>query len=157
MHKLQSALEYLMTYSWAILIIAIALVALYALNVFSPQTYFTNLCTMPAGFNCISDYLYGNGLVLLNVEYTNTNPISVKQVGCNSNETLANAHTYANAIVMNTGTNYTFIVQCYSGNTMFTGSLGDIFTGSAAINYTDAYTGFQNLIYGKLETKVVHK
>ncbi len=157
MQKLQSALEYLMTYSWAILIIAIVLIALYALNVFTPQSYFTNLCTMPAGFSCTSDYLYGNGLVLLNIQYTNTNPISVKQVGCNSNQTLANIHTYANAIVMNTGTNNTFAITCYTGNVIFTGTLDSVFTGSIAINYTDTYTGFQQLIYGKIETKVVHK
>jgi hypothetical protein len=38
--KLQSAMEYLLTYGWAILIIAIALVALFYLGVFNPY-YFT--------------------------------------------------------------------------------------------------------------------
>ena len=36
--KLQSAMEYLMTYGWAILIIAIALGALYTLGIFNPST-----------------------------------------------------------------------------------------------------------------------
>ena len=37
--KSQSAMEYLMTYGWAILIIAIALSALFALGVFSPSSF----------------------------------------------------------------------------------------------------------------------
>ena len=37
--KLQSAMEYLMTYGWAILIIAIVLVALFSLNLFNPYTF----------------------------------------------------------------------------------------------------------------------
>lgn len=41
--KAQSALEYLMTYGWAILIIVIVGGALYALNVFTPTT--TKVCS----------------------------------------------------------------------------------------------------------------
>jgi hypothetical protein len=37
--KLQSAIEYLTTYSWAIILIAIVLFALYALGVFNPYTF----------------------------------------------------------------------------------------------------------------------
>ena len=37
--KGQSAMEYLMTYGWAILIIVIVAAALYALGVFNPATY----------------------------------------------------------------------------------------------------------------------
>ncbi|MGC8537558.1 MAG: LamG domain-containing protein [Candidatus Micrarchaeia archaeon] len=37
--KLQSAMEYLMTYGWAILIIAVVLAALFQLGVFNPMTF----------------------------------------------------------------------------------------------------------------------
>ena len=37
--KLQSAMEYLMTYGWAILIIAIVIVALYLLGVINPANF----------------------------------------------------------------------------------------------------------------------
>ena len=40
--KLQSAMEYLMTYGWAILILAIVMVAMYELNLFNPNTYISN-------------------------------------------------------------------------------------------------------------------
>ena len=90
-----------------------------------------------------------------NIEYTNINPIQVTQVGCNTNQTTAHIHTYATPVAMNAGENSTFAVTCYSGTSPFTGQLDSMFSGSVVINYTDARTGFQNLIYGKLVTKVI--
>ena len=154
-HKLQSAMEYLMTYGWAILIIGVVLVSLYELNVFNPSSYVSSICALPSGFNCVGQSLYGNGMILLNIEYTNINPIQVTQLGCNTNQTTANIHTYTTPVAMNAGENSTFAVTCYSGTGPFTGQLDSVFSGSVVINYTDARTGFQNLIYGKLVTKVI--
>ncbi len=39
MHRLQSAMEYLMTYGWAILVIAVVLGVLYSLGIFSPSNF----------------------------------------------------------------------------------------------------------------------
>ena len=49
--KAQSAMEYLMTYGWAILIILIAVGALFYLGVFSPSTPST--CTATAPITCV--------------------------------------------------------------------------------------------------------
>ncbi len=49
--KLQSAMEYLMTYGWAILIIAIVLIALFSLGVFSNNNLGTS-CIPESGFLC---------------------------------------------------------------------------------------------------------
>ena len=49
--KLQSAMEYLMTYGWAILIIAIVLIALFSLGVFSSNNLGTS-CIAESGFEC---------------------------------------------------------------------------------------------------------
>ncbi len=57
--KLQSAMEYLMTYGWAILIIAIVLIALFSLGVFSNANLGTS-CIAESGFEC-------NGLTLTNI------------------------------------------------------------------------------------------
>ncbi|MEM5871600.1 MAG: hypothetical protein QW051_01870 [Candidatus Aenigmatarchaeota archaeon] len=48
--KAQSAMEYLMTYGWAILIVIIVAAALYALGVFNPATFTGPSVT---GFNAI--------------------------------------------------------------------------------------------------------
>jgi len=49
--KSQSAMEYLMTYGWAILVVLIALGALFYLGVFSPKT--PNICQFNVPFSCI--------------------------------------------------------------------------------------------------------
>lgn len=48
--KSQSAMEYLMTYGWAILVVLIALGALFYLGVFSPKT--PNTCIAVAPITC---------------------------------------------------------------------------------------------------------
>lgn len=45
MERGQSALEYLVTYGWALLIILIAAAALYAMGLLSPSTYQQKTCT----------------------------------------------------------------------------------------------------------------
>jgi hypothetical protein len=50
--KAQSAMEYLMTYGWAILIIAVVLGALFSLGVFSGASLIGNACIAGPGFLC---------------------------------------------------------------------------------------------------------
>jgi len=49
--KAQAAMEFLMTYGWAILIVIVAIAALFFLGVFSGSA--PNTCQMDAPFNCI--------------------------------------------------------------------------------------------------------
>jgi len=56
--KAQSAMEYLMTYGWAILIILIAIGALFYLGVFSPST--PNVCQFNSPFMCIGGDVLAN-------------------------------------------------------------------------------------------------
>ncbi len=48
--KAQSAMEYLMTYGWAILIVIIVAAALYSLGIFNPATYTGRI---PTGFTTL--------------------------------------------------------------------------------------------------------
>jgi hypothetical protein len=52
--KAQSAMEYLMTYGWAILIIAVVLGALFSLGVFGGASLLGNSCIAGPGFLCSS-------------------------------------------------------------------------------------------------------
>ena len=52
--KAQSAMEYLMTYGWAILIIAIVLAALFSLGIFSSSSFTGTTCIATSGFICAS-------------------------------------------------------------------------------------------------------
>jgi hypothetical protein len=60
---LQSAMEYLMTYGWAILIIAIVLGVLYYLGVFSPSIIGPTCVSSSSPYLCQSPSLSANGLL----------------------------------------------------------------------------------------------
>ena len=57
----QSAMEYLMTYGWAILIILIVLGVLYLLQVFSPNSILGNQCNVQFKYSCTGFALATNG------------------------------------------------------------------------------------------------
>ena len=59
--KAQSAMEYLMTYGWAILIIAVVLAILFSLNVFSP--HLGTDCVGATGYSCSGITLNSAGLL----------------------------------------------------------------------------------------------
>ena len=54
--KSQAALEFLMTYGWAILVVLIVISALAYFGVLNPQRMLPSRCTMPTGFSCM-DYV----------------------------------------------------------------------------------------------------
>ena len=65
--KAQSAMEYLMTYGWAILIIAVVLGALFSLGVFNGQN-FVSACVASSGYLCQSPtYSHTTGQLLVSV------------------------------------------------------------------------------------------
>ena len=63
-HKAQSAMEYLMTYGWAILIIAVVLGALFSLGVFSGSNILGTACIAGSGYLCQIRYIsHTNGYI----------------------------------------------------------------------------------------------
>jgi len=60
--KAQSAMEYLMTYGWAILIIAVVLGALFSLGVFSGASLLGTTCIASSGYLCTGLVLHGGTL-----------------------------------------------------------------------------------------------
>ena len=78
----QSAMEYLMTYGWAILIILIVLAVLYILGVFNPSGILGNQCNAQFKYSCTGATLSTNGSVsFLLGQNTGTNQYNV-EVAC---------------------------------------------------------------------------
>ena len=61
----QSALEYMMTYGWAILIIVIVAVILYSMGIFNPSSSLVSTVTGFDGFTVQSNCVAGGTLVYL--------------------------------------------------------------------------------------------
>ena len=53
--KSQAALEFIMTYGWAILVVLVAIVALASFGVLSPDRFLPSKCTLQPGIGC-QDY-----------------------------------------------------------------------------------------------------
>ncbi|MCL5122722.1 MAG: hypothetical protein M1279_02000 [Candidatus Marsarchaeota archaeon] len=150
--RLQSAMEYLMTYGWAILILGVVVAAIWSLGLFSPSTFVSSQCIMPAEFSCLSAVLSQGGSLFINIEQSTASPILITGIGCNTNATYQDMslENFTLPIASNT----TFTIQCYSGTSPFSGSIGSLYHGYLMINYTDIQTGFPKLATGTLILKV---
>lgn len=62
--KGQAAMEFLMTYGWAILAAVIVIGALAAFGVFNPSTYVPNSCTLAAPFGCNAGIVNTTGVFI---------------------------------------------------------------------------------------------
>jgi len=94
--KAQSAMEYLMTYGWAILIVIIVAAALYALGIFNPATYtgriptgFTTLGT-PTDWDLASD---GNFSIIMKNQLSDTITVYTVTVTMGTNTDTWNTST----------------------------------------------------------------
>lgn len=142
-----------MTYSWAILIIAIILAIVFALGLFTPSSFAKSQCVFNADFNCVTALLSTSGQLLINVQNSGSEPIKINSVGCNVNATYVNA--LHESTVLPISDNATFIIQCYNGTATFSGPIDALYHGYVFINYTDLKTGFYLLSQGTIVQKVV--
>ncbi|MFP3215414.1 MAG: hypothetical protein RXR32_02610 [Candidatus Micrarchaeota archaeon] len=153
--KAQSAMEYLMTYGWAILIIGIALAAMFQMGLFNPSKYVMSTCTLPSGLTCGSFFLYPNGTLSVSIGNSLQDPINVTAIGCTSNQTTANMQTPynppSNQIYIPIGGSHTFSVNCNGASGL---APGQLYTGYLVINYTDDVTLFPQTIFGRIAIKI---
>ena len=156
-HKSQSSLEYLMTYGWAVIIIAVALSALYVFGVMNPSAFVSQQCLLPAGFTCAIVGMGSSGIITVNIYQSTGSQITITSVACSTNDTFANIPAYAgNQISLRPGANVTLSLPCYTGagtSPVFL-NVGSVFTGYLLLNYTQtSVSGFQHTVSGKLIAK----
>ena len=65
MKKSQAALEFIMTYGWAILVVLVAIGALAYFGVLSPDKFLPAKCTMQAGLACIDHKATASSLKII--------------------------------------------------------------------------------------------
>lgn len=78
MKRAQAAMEYLMTYGWALLVIVLVLGALIYLGVLNPQGRMQDMCNIQIGYGCDVVGLTTNGTLHLKV--TNQQAAQLKGV-----------------------------------------------------------------------------
>jgi hypothetical protein len=165
MRKGQTAMEYLMTYGWAILIIMVVLAVLFYLGVLNPPV--PSQCTFPAGISCISTKL-GNigGNLTLVIGQGVGHTIVITGVNCSNNMTTGFSPmvTYIGStaaapvnITMNSGSQATIASPTSTLNTTCQGvsgaTIGGTYVGKIYINYTEVDTGINHIVVGSYTAK----
>ena len=120
--KGQSALEYLMTYGWALVVIVIVIAALFAFGVFNTPKQ----CTATGGKIFLKDFDFNAGSIQLTVKNTNPNAITINSF-TGSPDPLT--WVYGGSVLAKTDEN-TFLLEKTSGT--FSGNI----TEDITINYT---------------------
>jgi hypothetical protein len=144
MKKLQAAMEYLMTYGWAILIIALALGVLYSLGVFNPNRLKPVGCFLPAPFTCqIQTFKGSNGNLTLLIGQGSGQTITITNVACVDNSLLTNNGLPTSGFIptsktLASGGSIPITVNCKKSDNNFltNGNIGDTFSGSLVVQYT---------------------
>ncbi|MEM3827532.1 MAG: hypothetical protein QXR58_02950 [Candidatus Micrarchaeaceae archaeon] len=147
--KAQSAMEYLMTYGWAILIIAVVLGALFSLGVFNSSSLIGTSCVALSGYYCANPVLSTTGTLTLTVgQATGTTYTSATVYIVPSGQTfnsvdpanyvipggLSTGQTVPVTITMPTSSAYTGFPSSYS-------TVGTTFTGYVWLAYTTPSSG----------------
>ena len=147
-------MEYLMTYGWAILIIAVVMGVLFETGFFSPGSAASQFCQLESGFTCSNYYLLQNGLLTVSILQDTSSPLNITAIGCNTNTTSISMTPVSPQVTLLVGVNSTFNVQCKTGASSFYGQVNQPYTGYLQINYTDLTTGFPQVIFGNINVKV---
>jgi hypothetical protein len=129
--RIQSATEYLMTYGWAIVAVAVALGVLYSLGVFGLGTTSASGCTVISGFTCSKPVLFSSGILTLGFGQIG-NGKTITATGCSSNGRSPTTWESTN-ITLGSGqvANLSFVCPVAAGS-----KIGTLFSGTLWIQYT---------------------
>lgn len=142
--KSQTAVEYLLTYFWVVLIVAIIIVILFGLGLFNPTNNVSSAVFGFSGFSNAQATCQGNGALELTMSNALSNSITVTEINVSGSKS-ASLHTNVN---MQPGSSYDFIVQnaCPSA--------GSSYSLSANIAYTQGGLPGQYFSSGSAEGMV---
>ena len=145
--RMQSALEYLTTYGWALLIVAIVAVALFLLA--KPTQ--TQECALPGDFGCVNYAFMANGTLNLTIIQNTHAPIYITAAGCatqKSTQDMQRVSAASQGLYIPVGVPESFEIECYSKGAPYITSLGSYFNGYVSLNYTDTATSLPNTVFG---------
>ncbi len=152
--KAQAAVDFMMSYGIALIIIFIAIAVIYKVTILSPALAVSS-CTASPGFSCEAFALNTSGVLTLQLSQATGGSITIHGAACSSQPNVTgNKPAYGNIGVTPTagyyfGTNApgsgipvysgsanTMVLYCYGDSGVATGTLGDGFDGFVWLNYT---------------------
>ncbi len=126
----QSAMEYLVTYGWVIVVLSIVVMVLWLLGVFKVGgSSSASFCTPIAPYTCSNPVLFSNGLLSVRVEELGS-AMTVSGLGCSSSSVAPSAFSQTN-IQLLPGISYNLNFSC----NISSNAIGTTFSGSLWVQY----------------------
>ncbi|MBW2992192.1 hypothetical protein KY345_03165 [Candidatus Woesearchaeota archaeon] len=141
--KGQAAMEFLMTYGWAILVVLAAIGALAYFGVLSPDRFLPEKCTLPAGIACL-DFRYTGTAVEMSIQ--NGAGFDMSGVSVTVNGTGCNAMDNTSSATLTNGQTVTYSVTCSPSSGKF--------KGDVTFAYTNQQTGMAHSKMGEIIVKI---
>ena len=156
MKKGQAAMEFLMTYGWAILVVIAAIAALAYFGVLDPARLLPERCQFPAGMDCIDKASITNSSVTVALRNNQGFPVTIDNAvvtGCNtpvvfvgSANTTSSSIPYSIAIPNN---------EVFRVKVTCTGLIsGAKFDEDFSVSYTNTESGLSNQAVGSVRGRV---
>jgi len=181
MRRAQAAMEYLITYGWAVLIMLVVVGVLFYLGIFNPRTI--SACTFQTtGFTCYAYKLASNNTVgattesglILDLGQATGHDIKILGINCTAVDTWTvidmNATGYTggnlsinNSILssgshkmMNGTSSNPGVIKCWKtdGTTIGTNDVLSYYKGKIYIHYMDTDTNFDHKVIGDISGKI---
>jgi hypothetical protein len=170
MRKAQSAMEFLMTYGWALLVMIIVIGILFYLGLFSPKT--GTICSFSnPGFSCYTYKLTSNTSnvsgIILDLAQTTGHDIKVVGFNCTSSETWIVSDfsaTYGANVTIPSGSHKPLNgtatnlapLPCWKGDGSMVGNqdTNQYYRGKLYVHYIDLETSLDHKVIGDISGTV---
>jgi len=140
--KSQAAMEFLMTYGWAILVVLAAIAALAYFGVLSPEKFLPEKCVLQPGIACVSHKVEPTKVTLV-ISNGLGRSIIVNSI------TVGSCSGTFNELMIG-GVDHTFVI----GGTCSNGAQKDKFKGDITLGYTEKDTNLTKTSFGNINTKI---
>ena len=153
----QAALEFLMTYGWAILVVLVAVGALAYFGVLSPDKFLPAKCTLTSGIGCIDHRVQAaagaGGFGLVTIVITNSlgydiNTVKVGAGGCGDSVANCNGGAANCPTTLTNGQQQTYILLCTAA------LAGSKYNAQLNVSYITTDTGIAHNNQGQIVTKI---
>ncbi|VVC71958.1 Uncharacterised protein [uncultured archaeon] len=147
--RAQNALEFLMSYSWAVAILLASVAIFFYLGVMRPQSFAPNTCSLPQGLSCDGYKIANGGNLTLRIRQETGYDIKITRAACNESN-MTTADIIPDIFIPNggfanvSGTPPAGIPPCRRSD----GSApktGDFYSGKLIIEFRESQTGISNL------------
>jgi hypothetical protein len=141
----QAALEFLMTYGWAILVVLAAIGALAYFGVIKPERFLPEKCTIAPGIDCAGfDIRTTSAELSLRNGMGKDLLISSVVIGGNCSMVYTEPQVFQNGDLMNIK-----FTGCKNGD------VGDRFRQDMTLSYTEKETGIQKMTNGNIVARIL--